>query len=131
MRRGYATIEPDGDTHLVHVRIHEAQDGEVFVVGENGGVSGVITYADIEDAILGREDGAPLDAWAISQPIVDVLLPEDSLESAEAKIAETGRTSLPVVRDRDSMELCGVVGELDIARAYNRALLRVRAEEHD
>ncbi|NNE83931.1 MAG: chloride channel protein [Alphaproteobacteria bacterium] len=131
MRRGYATIEPEGDTHLVHVRIHEAQDGEVYVVGETGGVSGVITYADIEDAVLGREDGAPLDAWAISQPIVDVLLPEDSLESAQAKIAATGRTSLPVVRDRESMELCGVVGELEIARAYNRALLRARAEEHD
>ena len=130
MRRGYATIEPGGDVQLVHVRIHEAPDGEVFVVDDSGAVGAVISYADIESAMMTRQDGALLNATTIGQPLVDVLVPTDSLEAAQAKIAAAGRTSLPVVRDRESMELCGVVGELDIARAYNRALLRLRDEEH-
>ena len=130
MRRRYATIEPDGDANLVHVRIHEAPEGEVFVVGENGAVSAIINYADIDNAAMNREDGVPLEARIIGQPLVDVLVPGDSLEVAQEKITVARRTSLPVVRTRESMELCGVVGELDIARAYNRALLRLRAEEH-
>lgn len=130
MRRRYATIEPGGDVQLIHVRIHEAPDGEVYVVGVNGAVSAVISYADIENAMVTREDGALLNAETMGQPVVDVLVPTDSLEAAQEKIVAAGRTSLPVVRNRETMELCGVIGELDIARAYNRALLRIRAEEH-
>lgn len=130
MRQGYATVEPTGDAQLVHVRIHEAADGEVYVVGETGAVDAAISYADIENAIMNREDGVPLNAETMSQPLIDVLVPADNLEAALEKIAAAGRTSLPVVIDRESMKLCGVIRELDIARAYNRALLRVRAEEH-
>ncbi|MFB3102421.1 MAG: chloride channel protein [Alphaproteobacteria bacterium] len=130
MRRQYAVIESLGDIELVHARLHESPDGEVYVLGDNGAVRAVISYADVDEAMMNAEDGAPLDAAAIGQPLVDVLLPDDNLESAQQKIAAAGRTNLPVVRDRESMAICGVIGELDMARAYNRALLRVRAEEH-
>jgi len=130
MRWRYATIEPAGDIQLVHTRIHESPDGEVYVVDDNGVVGAVIDYADVDNALMNREEGVPLDAATIGQPLVDVLLPTDSLETAQEKITAAGRTTLPVVRDRVSMDLCGVIGELDIARAYNRALLQVRAEEH-
>ncbi len=130
MRWRYATIEPTGDIQTVHARLHESPDGEVYVVGENGAVDAVIDYADVDDALMNGEDGGPLDAAAIGQPVIDVLVPTDSLEAAQEKIAASGRSALPVVRDRESMDLCGVVGELDIARAYNRALLQARAEEH-
>jgi CIC family chloride channel protein len=130
MRWRYATIEPAGDIQLVHTRIHESPDGEVYVVDDNGEVGGGIDYADVDSALMNREEGVPLDAATIGQPLVDVLLPTDNLETAQEKITAAGRTTLPVVRDRVSMDLCGVIGELDIARAYNRALLQVRAEEH-
>jgi CIC family chloride channel protein len=130
MRWRYATIEPAGDIQLVHTRIHESPDGEVYVVDDNNVVGAVIDYADVDNALMNREDSVPLDAAAIGQPLVDVLLPTDNLETAQEKIAATGRSTLPVVRDRVSMDLCGVLGELDIARAYNRALLQVRADEH-
>jgi hypothetical protein len=35
-----------------------------------------------------------------------------------------------VVTDKDSMRLCGLIRELDVSQAYNRALLRARDEEH-
>ena len=130
MRQHYATIEPHDDAHVVHVRLHDAPEGEVFVVGESGAVDAFISYSDIDNAETNREDGASLDAETIGQPLVDVLVPGDSLEAAQEKITAARRTSLSVVRDRESMKLCGVVAELDIARAHNRALLRIRAEEH-
>lgn len=130
MRRQYATIEPAGDVQLVNARLRDSPDGEVYVVDGNGAVDAVIGYADVDIALANRDEGAPLDAAAIAQPLVDVLVPADTLEVAEDKIAAAGRTALPVVRDRESMELCGVIGELDIARAYNRALLQARAEEN-
>ena len=130
MRWRYTTIDPAGDIDLVHARLHESPDGEVYVIGGNGAVGAVINYADVDDALINREEGALLDAASICQPLVDFLLPTDSLETAQGKIAATGRTTLPVVRDRVSLGLCGVISELDIARAYNRALLQLRAEEH-
>lgn len=130
MRWRYATIEPGGDIRAIHARIHESPDGEVYVVDEHGVVGTVIDYADVDDALMNREEGTPIDAASIGQPLMHVLLPTDSLETAQEKISATGRPTLPVVRDRVSMTLCGVIGELDIARAYNRALLQVRAEEH-
>ncbi len=130
MRRQYATIKPAGDIQLVHTRLHQSHDGEVYVIDDNGAVGAAISYADIDNALMNREENAVLDAASIGQPLPDVLLPTDNLEAAQEKIAAAGRTSLPVVRDRTSMALCGTIGELDIARAYNRALLRAHAEEN-
>lgn len=130
MRWRYVTIEPSGDLHLVHARLHESPDGEIYVVGGDGAVGAVINYADIDDALIDRREDGPLDAGSIAQPLFDFLLPSDSLEEAQAKIAAAGRSILPVVRSRETMEICGVIGELDIARAYNRALIDLRAEEH-
>lgn len=130
MRWRFATIEPTGDLQAVHARLHESPDGEVYLVGEGGVVEAVIGYADVDDALINRKEDTPLDAATIAQPLADVLVPGDSLEAAQEKIAVSGRSILPVVRDRQSMELCGVIGELDIARAYYRALQQVRAEEH-
>lgn len=130
MRRRYATIEPAGDAQLVQARLRDSSDGEVYVVDGNGAVGAVITYADVDNALTNRQEDAALDAATIAQPLVDVLVLDDNLEAAQEKIAAAERAALPVVRDRESMELCGIIGELDIARAYNRALLQARADEH-
>jgi len=130
MRRQYAAAAATDDIQIVHAQLRDSPDGEVYVVGDNGAVSAVIGYADVDNALANSDESAPLDAATIAQSLVDVLVPADNLEVAEEKIAAGGRTTLPVVRDRESMELCGVIGELDIARAHNRALLRARAEEH-
>lgn len=130
MRRQYATIEPSGDAQLVHAQLHGSPDGEVYVVDKNGVVSAVICYADVDNALMDSQEDVSLDAAAIGQPLVNVLVASENLETAQEKVAAAGRATLPVVRDRESMELCGVIGELDIARAHNRALLQARAEEH-
>lgn len=130
MRKNFQTIAPDGDIQQVHTRLHSSPDGEVYVAGEDGGVRGVIDYADIENALVEGDFATRLDAAAMGRPLADVLLPTDTLVAAQEKMTAAGRLTLPVVRDRESMGICGVIGELDIARAYNRVLLRVRAEEH-
>lgn len=131
MRRQFTTIDPGGDIQSVHVRLHESSDGEVYIVDAGNAVGAVIRYADVESALINKVDDTPLDAATIGQPLGDVLLPTDSLEDAQEKITAAGHAILPVVRDRESMELSGVVGELDISRAYNRALLRAHADDND
>jgi CIC family chloride channel protein len=130
MRRQFVAAEAADDVQTVHERLRDSPAGEVYVLDDRGAVSAVINYADVENALINRDENAPLNAAAIARPLVDVLVPADNLEVAQEKLAATRHTTLPVVDDRESMVLCGVIGEIDVSRAYNRALLKARAEEH-
>ena len=130
MRRQFTAAEAADDMQTVHESLRDSPAGEVYVLDDRGAVSAVINYADVENALINRDENAPLNAVSIARPLVDVLVPTDNLEVAQEKLSATRHTTLPVVNDRESMTLCGVIGELDISRAYNRALLKARADEH-
>lgn len=130
MRRDYVTIAPTASIDAVHTRLHGAPDGEVYVVDEESRILGVIHYPDVDLAAIEASDHKLETASDVGYVVPGLLTPEDSLEEAQRLLAASGSGIVPVVRARDNPVLCGIIGELDVSRAYNRALLRVRADEH-
>ena len=58
----------------------------------------------------------------------DVVTPDSDADTAIGLIRASGEEQLPVVADRESRRLIGVVRLVDLYMRYNRILLRARAE---
>ena len=90
----------------------------------------ILGYAELGRAIVESADRSTLTAGKVARSIGPVLTADDDLERAMIMINTEGEHVVPVVTDRDSMRLVGLIRELDVSEAYNRALLRARDDEH-
>ena len=66
----------------------------------------------------------------MARPCPEVLLADADLAAVVAQFERGDVAFLPVVEDAAGRVLRGLVTERDALRAYNRRLLRQRAEEH-
>ena len=58
------------------------------------------------------------------------LTADDTLEAAVKLFSQVEEGLLPVVETRHGRRLVGCLHERDVMRAYNHALIKLRAEEH-
>lgn len=125
----YASVTPTTPIAKVRRRLQSAPWGELYVLDEDGGLSGVITFADLHEAAFDTSHDAELIADNVARSLPAVLLVSDNLETAVQAFTITGEPHIPVVADRDSMVLRGLVHEHEVMLAYQRALDQARAEE--
>jgi CIC family chloride channel protein len=130
MKRQYGTIDAAADVDAMNAALQATPYGELYVVDAEGRVQAILGYAEFGRAVVDADDPKTLTARAIARPIGPVLTAADDLERAMMLIHDQGEHVVPVVADKESMRLVGLIRELDVSEAYNRALLRARDDEH-
>jgi CIC family chloride channel protein len=122
-------VAPQTPIAEVRLRLQAAPWGELFVVDEDGALCGVITYADLHEAAFDTSHDAELMAANVSRSASALLQIGDHLEAAVKVFNVTGEPHIPVVADKKSMVMRGLVHEHEVMLAYQRALNQARAEE--
>ncbi len=131
MHSNLVSVAGDTPIELLNAKLHESPNGEIYVIDEDGALLGAITYADLNNAILSRdEDGGPKLAVDIAHSLGGIVTLSNTVEDARRLIESADGQEIAVVASRETMLLRGIVTALDVSRAHNDALLQVRAEEH-
>jgi CIC family chloride channel protein len=94
------------------------------VVDEDQTLLGVITYAELREAMLDRGELAPLLVAAdIAEP-TEVVLPTDSLRDVLRKMNTRAIDVIPVVESEANPKLVGLLSRADVLSAYERELMQ-------
>ncbi len=125
----YATIAPDAPVAELRKKLLSAPYGLLIVVGAGGRLEGTIALSDLGEVVLDSalDDLAMAGDAARRRPLV--VESGDDLETAWELCTGTDESRFPVVENRESMVVVGLLRERDVMLAYQQALLRARAEE--
>ncbi len=129
MEGDFETVAADQPLSAIREKLHRVPDGELFVTGENGALTGTITLADLSEAAFETSYDSLLNAGEVARADPPVLARDANLEDARALLDQSHEDRLAVVDDLDSMVMVGYLRGRDIIDAYNRALMQARAEE--
>lgn len=130
MKTSYAHVSPDERVESVAERLKTAKYGTLFVASSHGTFIGTISVPDLMLAV--GPDGVPSTSKTVAGDFVrrdpPCLAAHDTLETAMRLIDDSGESHVPVVQDRNSRRLAGILHEHDVMVAYHRALLTARGE---
>ena len=129
MDQRYASVTPETPIAEVRPKLQAAPWGELFVIDEDGALCGVINYADLHEAAFDTSHDSELIADNVARSVPALLLVGDHLEAAVKVFNLIGEPHIPVVADKKSMVMRGLVHEHEVMLAYQRALNQARAEE--
>lgn len=129
MDHRYSAVAPETPIAQVRLKLQAAPWGELFVVDEDGALTGIITYADLHEAAFDTSHDSELIASNVARSVPAALQIGDHLENAVKVFNLTGEPHIPVVADKKSMTMRGLVHEHEVMLAYQRALNQARAEE--
>ena len=124
-------VSPDMSLEDLRALLPKSATGQLFVVGEDGDLLGTITLADLSEVVFEHDFDNLINAMDVARLHPPVLATSDDLHEALAVMRENGQEHIPVVKDAKSMTFLGCVHERDVMKAYNRALLKSRREEHE
>ena len=111
-------------------KLQTAPHGQLVVVDENGVIRGTIMLSDLSYAAFDHSVDSLLNAIDVMRTDPPVLTPDTDLDGALKLMEDVHEEHIAVVDSKDNMKLVGVVNEVEVMLAYNRALMRARAEEH-
>jgi len=118
---------PIGD---LREKLQTAPHGQLVVVDDEGVIRGTITLSDLSDAAFDHSVDGLLKAVDVMRTAPPVLTPDTDLDGALKLMEDVHEEHIAVVDHKSTMKLVGVVNEVEVMLAYNRALMRARAEEH-
>ena len=129
MSTDYAAVLASAGMREVRESLLTAPHAELFMINGDGNLYGTITLADLsEEALDGSLDGI-LNANDIARhhpPIAEV---NSGIDQALRLMRDSGEEHIAVVETRATMRLVGFLHQVDVMRAYNRALMAARREE--
>ena len=96
----------------------------VMVVDGRGNLSGVITLQDLDRCLSNREDCRDIRVKDVMVKSMLTAYPDESIGDALHRMAARDVGRMPVVDRNDPKKLLGAVRRNDIARAYQRGILR-------
>jgi CIC family chloride channel protein len=97
---------------------------ELYVTDDEGRLQGIITLNDVKAVINEAELEEVLTAADLMQTRFQCVTPESALLEGMNRFCASNLGELPVVQDRDSMRLVGLVTHRSIFLLYNREVLR-------
>jgi len=125
----FVRVSPSMPIDALREKLQAAPHGQLFVVEEDGTLVGTITLSDLSDAAFDPSVNGLINAADVTRTHPPVLTPDADLDAALELMEDVHEEHVAVVADRQGMKLVGVVNEVEVMLAYNRALLRARAEE--
>jgi len=129
MSSAYVTVSAATAIAQIREKLQTAPHGQIYVVKEDGGLLGTITLADLSEAAFNTSYDDLVNAADVARTHPPVLLPGADLDAAIKLMEDVHEEHVAVVADSESMKIIGVVDEVAVMLAYNRALERARAEE--
>ncbi len=127
----YEIIEERAPASQIREIMENARYGDFFVVDGEAGLVGSLTFNALRGVSLDPELDHLINARDIARLDPPLLCAGDDLEDALKLLELHHEDSLPVVTDRQSRTVVGILHHKTALMAYNQALLRARAEEHD
>ena len=129
MKREFVAVPASMHVDELREKLQTAPHGLLFVVNEDGTLFGTLTLADLADAAFDTSMDTLINAADVARTHPPVLERHDNLEAAFTLMESEGEEHVAVVDDHDGMKVVGILDEVDVILAYNRALIRARAEE--
>jgi CIC family chloride channel protein len=122
----FLAVEPDRSVAEVRALVGRGASGDVFVVaGDDLRLEGKLPLTALVAA------GDESTAGDLCEPVDHLLLASDDLWTGLLGIEHFVGYSVPVVADRESMKLVGVVTESDFISAYRRSVREIREDLED
>ena len=131
MTNQYEIIDERACASEIRETMENARYGDFFVVDADARLVGSLSFASLRGLSRDPELDQLINARDIARLNPPVLCVEDDLEDALKLMKRHHEDSLPVVSDRQSRSILGILHQKTALIAYNQALLRARAEEHD
>lgn len=125
------TIGMETPISEIREKLSASSTGELFVVQPTGELYGTITLQDCGVTLFDPECNELLRAADVARLHPPVLNEGDNLGTAMMVMRDTGEDHIAVLRDPHTKVFTGCVHHRDVMTAYNRALLKVRHEEHN
>jgi CIC family chloride channel protein len=129
MASDFETVPGDHPLPMIREKLRLVPNGELFVTGADGALTGTITLADLSEAAFDTSYDALLNAGEVLRANPPVLARDANLEDARCLLDESQEDRLAVVDDLETMVMVGYLRGRDIIDAYNQALMQARAEE--
>ncbi len=127
MRSSAAPVNELETVGVVMKRMLEEGRKELFVVGEDGRLSGAITLGDLADPVRNPEAAQTLRAKDVMYPNVPVLTENDRMSEAIGRWSQVSRDRLPVVDSLDTRHIVGELSAGDIMALYSQEILHKEA----
>jgi len=112
-------------------KLQFSETGELFVLRKNDELFGTITLADLSDVAFDHDVDNLINAGDVARLHPPFLVQGDDLEKANKVMRDSGEHFIAVVEDHETMKFIGTLYETEVMSAYNKALLKVRHEEHE
>ena len=117
------TVAPEAKLSAVIAATSETRMTAIPVVDGDGMLQGVITFAELRLALLDRGELAPLLLAADLAEPTEVGRPNDTLQTALAKLNARAADLLPIVESEAYPKLLGVLTREDVLASYERELM--------
>ena len=112
-------------------KLQFSEIGELFVIGKKGELFGTVTIADLSDVAFDHDVDNLINAGDVARLHPPVLTQGDDLEIANKVIRDSGEHFIAVVENHETMKFLGALYETEVMLAYNKALVKIRHEEHE
>jgi len=118
------------ETPLAEVRrLLVAQGGgKLPVIDDSGTLAGVIALADLPPEAFDPEEEAKMTAEQVARSNPPVVYSGDTLETGLKLLERTGEHQIPVLTDRDSRTVIGMLDHEAVLQAYTAALLHAQGQ---
>jgi CIC family chloride channel protein len=123
LERRPVTIGPAATLADVIAAAGHTRHPTIPVVDDDHTLMGVITYADLRQAMLDRRELAPLLVAADLAEPTEVVVPTDSLREVLRKMNTRAIDVIPVVESEEKPVLVGVLSRAGVLAAYERELM--------
>ena len=106
------------------VEMLKAEDvSYLHMVGDDGGLKGIISFTDIRSALQERGLEYLVIARDVATTNIISITPSDSIQDALYKMGRSGISHLPVVEEEDNRKVVGTLNKKDVMAVYNRAVI--------
>jgi chloride channel protein, CIC family len=126
----YRTVDDDETLSQVRVKLALSPHGTLFVQSGEGQFVGQISAHDVDEASLMADVDDMAKACDIARRLPSTLIEDDTLQTALATMDVTDEDHIAVLNNVMERKIVGVLHHRDALRAYNRALVEERKEEH-
>ena len=121
MIKDFVTVEQSRSLKDIYAILSESKQTDLLVVDEDNRLSGIITLQVLK-TILGENE---MSNFLVARDVANTNLitthSEENLNTLMHKIGFKEINTVPIVDDRDSRKIIGVIRRKDVIKAYDRA----------